>query len=342
MILPAIIAVSGAAVSWVLTFPAIRILAGMRALDVPNNRSSHVAPVPRGGGIVIVLIFASVLIYFGFLFDKRILLLALGVVLVAVVSFIDDLISLSAWARLLAHFIAAFCALYWVSKQGPAPFGIPSLLAAVFAVVWIVSYINIFNFMDGINGLAVGQLIISSAGIAAVAHCEGLPWSHPAVILSIVLGGSALGFLPHNFPVARVFLGDVGSATFGLILASLTLWVCYAAGWSLLLPLMTLHINFILDAAITLVRRFLRGERIQDAHNEHFYQRLVRSGRPHYFVTSCEMLIQCAIVGLLILTLPMGVAPVLAVTIIAIFVWAAFFRFSESAFRARSENGSAR
>jgi UDP-N-acetylmuramyl pentapeptide phosphotransferase/UDP-N-acetylglucosamine-1-phosphate transferase len=118
-----------------------------------------------------------------------------------------------------------------------------------------------------------------------------------------IVGGAALGFLPHNFPRARVFMGDVGSATLGYLLAVDLIMACRDSGWFVLLPLFMLHVDFVLDTGITMVRRWWRGEEIWKAHREHFYQRLVRAGKSHTFTTGCTMLIQCLIL-LIVLNYP--------------------------------------
>jgi UDP-N-acetylmuramyl pentapeptide phosphotransferase/UDP-N-acetylglucosamine-1-phosphate transferase len=208
--------------------------------------------------------------------------------------------------------------------------------------------------MDGINGIAAGQAIITGLGMAVLVWLAGHPtqvsdfpfrfqdsgFSLP-VLLSFCVAGAALGFLPHNFPQARMFMGDVGSAPLGFLLAVLALWLARDHGWWLLPPLVLLHANFTLDTAITLVRRVLRGEKWYDAHREHFYQRLIRSGKSHAFVTGCEMGLQVLVLGLMVAYLRSG--PVLRIgLILAVFaVWGCFFAYCEREFKGKVEIGKA-
>ena len=203
---------------------------------------------------------------------------------------------------------------------------------AALLILLIAGYANAFNFMDGINGLAAGQSVISAAGMAAIAVVAGVSPGHPAVLLSVLLAGATAGFLPHNFPSARMFMGDAGSVPLGFLLMLLTAWLAHDEGWWLWLPLGALHAGFILDTGLTLLRRAARGEILQEAHREHFYQRLVRAGWSHQTVTELQMGITLGVfVMMLEVTsvrrdlLPMA----LAVTGI---VWAAYFVFCERTF----------
>ncbi|MHB8524336.1 MAG: MraY family glycosyltransferase [Limisphaerales bacterium] len=152
-----------------------------------------------------------------------------------------------------------------------------------------------------------------------------------------MLAGAAAGFLPHNFPRARMFMGDVGSAPLGFLLASVALWIPVRDGWWLLVPLCLMHTNFVLDTAITLCRRVLRGERWHEAHREHFYQRLIRSGRSHSFVTGLEMGLQVLVFALLSAYIRVGVASRLALAVAVVLLWCGFFAYCESQFR-RTQN----
>jgi UDP-N-acetylmuramyl pentapeptide phosphotransferase/UDP-N-acetylglucosamine-1-phosphate transferase len=129
-----------------------------------------------------------------------------------------------------------------------------------------------------------------------------------------------------------MFMGDVGSVSLGFVLASVALWIMSLGGWELIVPLGLLHANFVLDSGITLLRRVLRGERLNQAHREHFYQRLVRAGKSHYFVTSAEMALQAVVVGLLVLFIKSGTAERWYIAITIVTVWLAFFRYAEVCF----------
>jgi UDP-N-acetylmuramyl pentapeptide phosphotransferase/UDP-N-acetylglucosamine-1-phosphate transferase len=261
--------------------------------------------------------------------------------LLAVVSFVDDLRSLPARLRFGCHGLAAVAALVvlkvtglrLVVDSGGAPW--PTMaLVWLLGFLWIVGYTNAFNFMDGINGLAAGQAIVTGFGMALLGLVASAQWSvvSPPVLLSLVIAGAALGFMPHNFPKARIFMGDVGSASVGFLLAALVLWIARDYGWWLLIPLGLLHANFVLDTGVTLARRILRGERWHEAHREHFYQRLIRSGKSHPFVTGLEMTLEGVVLGLMVLYLHASVPVRVGLIALVILVWLVFFAYCERLF----------
>jgi UDP-N-acetylmuramyl pentapeptide phosphotransferase/UDP-N-acetylglucosamine-1-phosphate transferase len=260
--------------------------------------------------------------------------------ILAAISFVDDLRSLPASIRFGCHGLAAIAtlaALGWPELElGLSAEGLvhlPRFLGLLLSFLWIAGYTNAFNFMDGINGLAGGQAVVTGVGMALLAVFSGAEPSSTPVLLTLVEAGASLGFLPYNFPQARMFMGDVGSAPLGFILSALVLWLAATAGWWLLMPLALLHANFVLDTGITLARRVLRGECWHAAHREHFYQRLIRSGRSHRFVTGIEMTLQCVVLGLMILYIKAGL--VLRTLLIAavIVLWLGFYGYCERAFR---------
>lgn len=280
------------AASVLMTWPCMVILRRLGVVDRPNARSSHVRPTIRGGGVsfvVILLSFASMQGGVG-------AALAVACAAVAAVSFADDLRSLGAFWRFLVHIVAAIgFVVYIVCIHGlPADFICWAICGC--SIAWIVGYTNAYNFMDGINGIAAVQAIIAGLGISLVAWLAGLPLSHPAVLLSLGISAAASGFLPFNFPRAKVFMGDVGSASLGFMLSSLCVWVAVDAGWPYILPLGALHLNYVLDVGVTMFRRFLRGERLHEAHRSHYYQLAVRSGLSHTRVSTVIGLLQVAMV----------------------------------------------
>jgi UDP-N-acetylmuramyl pentapeptide phosphotransferase/UDP-N-acetylglucosamine-1-phosphate transferase len=215
--------------------------------------------------------------------------LAAGLLIAAVaaVSLVDDVRSLSFAPRLAVQVIAAVGVVWLlevparaVDRPGwdAAP---PRGWGAALAVVFLVAHANFFNFMDGINGLAAGQAVVTGATLAVVLHAAG---RGPAAVVAAATAGAAAGFLPHNFPAARIFLGDVGSVTLGFLLALLAL-VAHARGgvpWSAIL---LIHAAFLFDALVTIARRARRGESLVRPHREHHYQLLVRAGWSHTATT---------------------------------------------------------
>lgn len=302
-------------------------------VDKPNARSSHTVPTVRGLGVGIV---SAILIGWGASdawSSPVILTLAVAGLVLSVVSFMDDMKPLSSLFRFGCHALAAVATLVVVMQawhDRPAA----GLLAVVLPVgfLFVAGYTNAFNFMDGINGIAGFQGLLTGLGTAAIMIVDGATWNDPPVIVALVLAGACAGFLPHNFPKARGFMGDVASATLGYWLASAVLWGVAVRGWHLLIPLALLHANFILDTGVTLVRRKRRGEKLSQAHREHFYQRLVRSGSTHTAVTLAEAAGQVVVIGLMVVSLGAPTS-VKALCYLAVFVlWGVFFLKAEKRF----------
>lgn len=272
--------------------------------------------------------------------SRQLFALLVGTLIVATISFCDDLKPQPSWLRFGCHALAAgvftmalglpVVSLSWATDAGWA---LPVWLSLTLLYLWLVGYANGFNFMDGINGLAAGQAVLTGVGTAMIGGIAGGDWTAPPVLLAEAVAGAAAGFLPHNFPRARMFMGDVSSAALGFMLAGLAVWLGLEHGWWLLIPLGLLHANFILDTGITLGRRILRRERWFEAHREHFYQRLIRAGKSHAFVTGAELALQLVVLGLMIayvLVAPEA-RPWLAAAVVAL--WLGFFGWAETLFR---------
>lgn len=318
-------------------FPLRRQLIRWEVFDRPNERSSHVSPTPRGGGIAIMSVVIFGAIQLGLFLGSRTLLgIALLALILAGVSWIDDAKSLRASIRFGWHAAVSLatmwllnCVVIRVELDENLFWAVPFALGAVGAFFWLTGYTNAFNFMDGINGIAAAQAVITSIGSVVLVGLAVSRWTDVSLFFGWGLAGAAAGFLPHNFPRARMFMGDVSSAPLGFLSAVLTLWFARDYGWWLLLPLVLLHANFILDTTFTLFRRVFRGEKWYEPHREHFYQRLVRAGRSHTFVTSWEMALQLVVFGLMICYLHAGATVRLSLIAAVIILWAGFFAFCE-------------
>jgi UDP-N-acetylmuramyl pentapeptide phosphotransferase/UDP-N-acetylglucosamine-1-phosphate transferase len=258
-------------------------------LDIPNERSSHTEPTPYGAGIVIVVMclvaYIPVSIYLSGTFSWGYFC---GALLVALVSFLDDVYKVAFWWRLLVH---SFAAVLLIADQGTWH-GITMLgnlqlgnWGYVLTFVWIVWMVNSYNFMDGIDGLAGFQAVIAGFGWMMLALMLDMPALY---LISGMIAVSSLGFLFHNWKPASIFMGDVGSAFLGFTFAALPLLARNMANyaWDLLPIAAVLFVWFFLfDSVVTLVRRLVRGEKIWVAHKEHLFQRLVTSGLSHLQVT---------------------------------------------------------
>lgn len=274
--------------SCALTAGLRRYALARRVLDMPNARSSHAVPTPRGGGVAIVLSFMlalSVLAAPGGLDWPGYLALAGAGVAVAIVGFVDDHRHIAARWRLLAHFAAATWALGWLGGAPPlSVLGLevaPGWLGFALAALFLVWLLNLYNFMDGIDGIASVEAITVCIGGALLYWISGhaqLSW------LPLLLAAAVAGFLIWNFPPARIFMGDAGSGFLGVVLGVMALqagWVSAALfwAWAILLGV------FVVDATVTLLRRLLRGERVYEAHRSHAYQYAARRYGRHLPVT---------------------------------------------------------
>jgi UDP-N-acetylmuramyl pentapeptide phosphotransferase/UDP-N-acetylglucosamine-1-phosphate transferase len=266
------------------TAALIPILRRKGILDRPNPRSSHRTATPRGGGIAVCLTVLP--IWAGLAIAGRaapgVLVIVLGTLLLGAVSWLDDLGGLAPASRLTAHGLAAALGSFALPPAAialPGPLG-PALCFAAIGLVW-VWWINLFNFMDGIDGLAGGEAAAIGLGLVLFAGF-GAGFDPLLAALAAAILGAAIGFLVWNWPPARIFLGDVGSTTLGYLTGFLLLGAALRGHWRIAL---VLPLYFLADATITLGRRLVRGERFWEAHRQHFYQRAVAHGLGHAAVT---------------------------------------------------------
>jgi Fuc2NAc and GlcNAc transferase len=277
-----------AGVSVVLTGALRRYALARSLMDIPNARSSHRVPTPRGGGVAIVVSFVLALPVFALIgvLDRSAAAALLGAgAWVAAVGFLDDHGHIAARWRLLAHFAAAAWALAWLGGTPPlALFGTTVDLGwagFALALLYLVWLLNLYNFMDGIDGIAGVEAICVGLGGALLYALCGRPEFAP---VPLTLAAAAAGFLYWNFPPAKIFMGDAGSGFLGIVIGVLSLqagWIAPELFWSWVILLGV----FVVDATWTLLRRLLRGERVYEAHRSHAYQYASREFARHLPVT---------------------------------------------------------
>jgi UDP-N-acetylmuramyl pentapeptide phosphotransferase/UDP-N-acetylglucosamine-1-phosphate transferase len=263
------------------------------ALDHPNPRSLHRRPTPRVGGLGILL---GILLALPVVPGPTLLLAACTLALAAV-SYVDDRLHLPATLRFAAQLAAAAA---WVLAAAP---GSAAWLVAVLvvAIAWAA---NLYNFMDGADGLAGGMAVIGFAMLALAAAGAGradLAW------LCASVAAAALGFLWYNFPPARLFMGDAGSVPLGFLAGAVASSGWREGVWPLWLPVMVFA-PFVVDATVTLVRRLLDREKVWQAHRDHYYQRLIRMGWSHRRTALAEyaLMVALGIAGLVLTRLDGG------------------------------------
>lgn len=289
-------------------------------LDIPNERSSHVVPTPRGGGLGIVLATQAGLTIgalAGWLEFPVFLAVVVGGTLVAAIGLLDDHRSVPAIVRLAVHVGAALWAVYLLGglsdlRLGNAvlPLGPIGWVLSVFGIVWVT---NLYNFMDGIDGIAAGEAFSVGAAAAVIGTITG---NVGIAFVAGVIAAGAGGFLVWNWAPARIFMGDVGSCFLGFTLIVLALASERTGGPPLLVWLILLGV-FVLDATTTLVRRLACGERWSAPHRHHAYQRAVQSGLSHGTVSGYVLGINAGL-GLLALGAVLNPALTALVTLSAL------------------------
>ena len=270
--------------SWVLTRFLRRYALEKSLMDIPNERSSHSVPTPRGGGVAIVVAFLAVLPVlelFGLLSQQFAIGLTGAGLLVAVLGFADDHGHIAARWRLAGHFTAAAWALFWIDGLAPLELMGTSinlgLAGTLLASVYLVWMLNLYNFMDGTDGLASAEAVCTCVGACVV---YGVSGNISLIWVPLALTAAVGGFLCWNFPPARIFMGDAGSGFLGLALGVISLQAAWSSpellwSWVILLGV------FIVDATWTLVRRLLNGEKVYEAHRNHAYQYAARRHGSH-------------------------------------------------------------
>ena len=285
-----------ASCSWFITF---RVLA-LNILDIPNERSSHTCPTPRGGGLgIVVAFFIGILMIYIFAdqtqIDQRYFWsFLISTILIALISMYDDIKGYSFKIKLATQLVAVCLvvitgivldqvALPWV---GNFELGFFAVFVTSF---WLVGLTNVYNFMDGVDGMAVTTALIVSLFFAWITFLEG---SHFIYLVSLVVVAGSLGFLPWNIPPARIFMGDIGSTFLGFTFACMAI---IAARYDmshtsfLVMPLLLFH--YLFDTSFTLIRRLIAKEVITEAHRGHIYQLICQMGWSHGKVTALYALL---------------------------------------------------
>jgi UDP-N-acetylmuramyl pentapeptide phosphotransferase/UDP-N-acetylglucosamine-1-phosphate transferase len=318
----------------VLTGVLVRFFRTHNILDYPNQRSSHSIPTPKGAGIAVIgcVSVSWIIVTWSTPMAGDTLVVVFAALFLATVSWFDDIKGLSTLWRFFAQ-ISAVTFVLLIAWSWPKSefilFGEKwSVIWAYFAIgiVW-VWFINLFNFMDGVDGISGIETATIGIGVALICLVAGL--ESILGLFGIILSASALGFLVWNWHPAKIFLGDVGSIPLGFLLGWLLLQLAVSGQWAtaLILPL-----YYIGDATITLVRRGLLGKKVWHAHNEHFYQQAILRGFSHSKVVCYIFFINVAMI-ILAITAALGWVWLSLISAGMIVMWLLFF------FSARSGPG---
>jgi len=301
--------------SFILTWIIRRFANKLNIVDIPNNRSSHEKPTPRGGGLAIVLTWYSAItvlffynqiesnLYYAFLF---------GIILAAI-SIIDDIFSLKPLIRLIAQFITAMGAVYFLDGLSLIIGNIEINQAVVIPalIIGIIWFINLYNFLDGIDGYASVEAISVALGL----------YIFTGNLILLLLIASVLGFLIWNWPKAKIFMGDVGSTQLGFILAVIGIHFHNKQDFSIFYWIL-LTAPFWFDASYTLFRRWKNKEKLSQAHRKHAYQRIVQAGFSHLKTDFYLIVINIIIIGILFIIITFSNLLIPAFLMVILFLFA--------------------
>jgi UDP-N-acetylmuramyl pentapeptide phosphotransferase/UDP-N-acetylglucosamine-1-phosphate transferase len=284
-------------ISYTGTYLVRKIALHKQILDIPNLRSSHTQPTPRGGGMAIVAAWYTgifMLYYFKIIESELFFALISGFVL-AFVSFLDDVITLQPWIRILFQFITVVCGLYFIDGlkilyindfKIEMPFAVNLII--IVGAVW---FINLYNFLDGIDGYASVEAIAIAAGLYMIT----------GNLVLLILIFSVLGFLIWNWPKAKIFMGDIGSTQLGYIFVILSIYFNNNLEFNFI-GFLILGSLFWFDATITLYRRWRNHEKLSEAHKKHVYQRINQYGYSHQKTIIISIFINLIFIGLVFLS----------------------------------------
>jgi UDP-N-acetylmuramyl pentapeptide phosphotransferase/UDP-N-acetylglucosamine-1-phosphate transferase len=298
------------------------------ALARPNARSSHKAPTPQGGGIAVlaatIVIAGIAAVWIALPFWDFTIVIAAAVAF-AVIGTADDIRPMPVWLRLAMQF-AGVMAVVSQSDVRLFPDFVPHILEWSILVVGGVWFVNLVNFMDGLDWISVAEMVPITAFIAGLGLFGVIPmW---IAVLAAALCGALLGFAPFNKPVARLFLGDVGSLSIGLLVGWMLLQL---AGTGALAAAILLPLYYLMDATITLLRRLARGEKVWEAHRSHFYQKATDNGFSVFAVDAHVFGLNLVLAALAAMTLvwPSGAVQIAALALGAALVGLVLRRFSQ-------------
>lgn len=286
-------------IAWIVVWIMLHPRAHWERVDVPNERSSHQRVTPRGGGLAIVL--GAGFVGLGFVLfggkSGEFFWPAVATTLIVAVSYADDVYRLGVLLKLTAHVIAALIVLsFFVIEQLRLPgLDIPlsATLAALLTGLFIVWMVNLYNFMDGMDGLCATMTSIGFLALAVLGYLKG----HTSLsIACVIVAGAASGFLSFNLPPARIFMGDVGSATLGFLVAVVAIW-CERHDVAPLWQSLLIFSPFLVDASVTLLLRAWQRKPIWQAHREHYYQRMMALGWSHRRVLAIESAVMAGCAG---------------------------------------------
>ncbi len=319
-----VLLISSLGTNWLIGF-----LTKRGVMDNPNQRSTHKHSIPRGGGIAIVvsILAGACLWYFLGAASLPGTYYWLGLVVIAAVSFLDDRLRLPVYVRIAVQLILAY--LVAMETGGLEKFPLPDPISfdlksfnVPLSILWIVGVINIYNFLDGIDGYAGMQAVLAGVGLMV------FDYQGPGFYMGMLLFCACIGFLRYNWYPAKIFMGDVGSTSIGFILATTPFYFSQGTAYQGVFVMIILLWYFLSDGALTILKRVLRGEKVWKAHRSHLYQILVDGGMAQQAVVSYVMIRALALLLLLYLTITFypqyqWVVLIMGLILLVLFQWKA-------------------
>lgn len=291
-----------------LTWGIIKIAPNIGWIAKSNNRSSHEGFLAFGGGAPLIIITLGMWLFFSKSFDELGFSVLLSAAILAIISAIDDIKPISSSIRIIFHIIAISICLYFLPIESRVfPVDLPIIIDRLLVGLFWLWFINLFNFMDGIDGLAASETFTISFGIILIAIFFIYP--EHLLILSFCLSGAVLGFLPWNWHRAKIMLGDMGSIPIGFLLGFLLINLAIEGYF---LAMVILPSYFVADASLTLIRRIVKGEKFWRPHRTHFYQLAVQSSKSHDKIVTKIILANIILIGAALLSISQ---PVIALVI---------------------------
>lgn len=272
--------------SLVITKLLIKIMPKFGIVDVPSKRRAHDKITPRGGGLAFVLIYSILLPSFEYFvvgsIEDSILVLQMFIPISAV-SFWDDISHVMIPLRLLIHVLCSCLAIMWLVHPSPIlHYEIPVYLDLAIGTFALLTFLNIYNFMDGIDGITVSQSLHYSGTILLLCFVryDLIPNVDMVIVTAVIIGGWSLGFIYFNWQPAKIFLGDVGSISLGFLIGICLLTIASASA-KLFAACVIASLYYIADGGMTILIRIVKGERIWEPHLQHFFQKSVKGGKSH-------------------------------------------------------------
>ncbi|RCS57410.1 MraY family glycosyltransferase [Parvibium lacunae] len=283
-------------VTALLIFLGLKLNLGRWFLDVPNQRSLHSQPTPRFGGSILMMVTLIIAMLYVLPIQSASLIIFLSALCLVILGTLDDRYSLPASTRLIIQLISAMICLTQLPLNALPPGS--SLIGTLLLVIITAWSANLFNFMDGLDGLAGSMAAIGFTGYALLlVQLPPTPWAQALLMLCLIIIGSTAGFLLFNRPQATIFMGDAGSITLGFLAAIVGILGYKLNFWSWRTPCL-LFWPFIFDSSYTLIKRIARGEKIWQAHRQHVFQRMILAGLDKRLVLGLHLIYMLLCLGL--------------------------------------------